>query len=79
MAKWPASWASGLGPSPGSGSTRPSSLRAGPIAATRRACGELDAEAAFFAALADVSLAEVSGPVLALSNEAGVEMVFRAE
>ncbi|QDC11064.1 META domain-containing protein [Oceanicola sp. D3] len=49
----------------------------GPIAATRRACLHLNGEAAFFKALSEMTLAEASGPVLILSNEAGREMVFR--
>ncbi len=49
----------------------------GPIAATRRACPDLEAEAKFFEALASVSLAEVSGNVLLLTGE--VEMVFKAD
>ena len=53
-------------------------IEIGPIAATRRACPELDAEATFFAALGAMTLAEVSGPVLILSNDAGAEMVFEA-
>ena len=50
----------------------------GPVAATRRACPDLDAEQAFFAALTEMTLAEVQGPVLILSDEAGRAMVFRA-
>lgn len=49
----------------------------GPIAATRRACLHMNGEAAFFEALGAMTLAEASGPVLILSNEAGGEMVFR--
>lgn len=51
----------------------------GPIAATRRACPDLDAEARFLRALAGMTLAEVQGPVLILSDDNGLEMVFRAE
>ena len=54
-------------------------LELGPIAATRRACPELPVEQQFFGALADMTLAEVQGPVLILSNEDGREMVFRAD
>ena len=50
----------------------------GPIAATRRACPELAAEAAFFDALRATTIAEVSGDVLILSNTDGLRMVFRA-
>ena len=50
----------------------------GPIVTTRRACPDLAAEQAFLAALAAMTLAEVQGPVLILSDEAGREMLFRA-
>ena len=53
-------------------------FEAGPIAATKRACPDLPAEAAFFDALAHVTLAEVAGEVLILSTEDGFEMVFQA-
>jgi heat shock protein HslJ len=53
-------------------------IELGPIAATRRACPELDFENHFFDQLSSVTLAEVSGPVLVLTGD-GVEMVFRAE
>jgi len=48
------------------------------IAATRRACPDLDAEAAFFSALEAMTLAEVAGDVLILSNDTGRQMVFNA-
>jgi len=48
------------------------------IGATRMACPELEAESAFFAALEDMSLVEIVGPTLILTNEAGREMVFEA-
>lgn len=48
------------------------------IAATRRACPELAAEAAFFAALRAMTLAEVAGDTLILRDDTGREMVFRA-
>lgn len=51
----------------------------GPIAATRRACPDLDAEAAFFAALEAMTLAEVTGDVLILTDADGREMVFRRQ
>lgn len=47
------------------------------IAATRRACPDLAAEAGFFAALEAMTLAELGGDVLLLSTDAGREMVFR--
>ncbi|MEL7013948.1 MAG: META domain-containing protein [Pseudomonadota bacterium] len=49
------------------------------IAATRMACPELEAENAFFTALSEMTLAEVGGDTLLLSNDAGREMVFLAE
>lgn len=52
-------------------------IELGPIAATRRACPELAFESRFFEALTNVSLAEVSGPLLVLSGDEA-EMVFRA-
>lgn len=48
------------------------------ITATRRACPDLDAEAAFFEALEAMTLAEVAGNTLLLSNDAGREMLFRS-
>lgn len=50
----------------------------GPIALTKRACPDLDTEQEFFAALGEMTISEVSGGVLVLSNEAGREMVFKA-
>ena len=54
-------------------------LTLGPIAATKRACLELEAEIEFLGALQTMGFAEVSGPVLILSSDDGVEMVFRAD
>lgn len=51
----------------------------GPIAATRMACVDLAAETAFFDALAQMTISEVSGDVLILSNTDGGRMVFQAE
>lgn len=51
----------------------------GPIAATRRACPDLDAEAAFFAALEVMTVAVAEDGILTLSNDAGREMVFVAD
>lgn len=51
----------------------------GQVLATRRACPELEAESRFFEALGVMTLAEVQGPVLILTNDAGREMVFEAE
>ena len=49
----------------------------GPLAATRMACPDLEAETTFFAALDEMSQSEVSGETMILSNEAGREMVFK--
>ena len=43
----------------------------GPIASTRAACPELAAEQVYLVTLSRMRLAEVSGPVLILSNDAG--------
>lgn len=51
---------------------------AGPLLTTRRACPDLKAEQAFLRALEDMSLAEIAGDVLILSNDQGREMVFSA-
>ncbi len=48
------------------------------IAATKRACPEFDAEARYFRALAEMTLVEVVGDILILSNDAGREMIFSA-
>lgn len=48
------------------------------IVATRRACPDLADETAFLEALSAMTLAEVHGQVLILSDEGGREMVFRA-
>jgi heat shock protein HslJ len=48
------------------------------IVATRMACSDLTAETAYFAALEEMTLSEVSGEALILSNDAGREMVFEA-
>lgn len=48
----------------------------GPIQHTRAACPELLHEEAYLALLERMSFAEVSGPVLILSNEAGERLDF---
>jgi len=48
------------------------------LGSTKMACPALAQEQAFFDALSAMTLAEVSGPVLILSNDAGREMVFAA-
>ncbi len=50
----------------------------GPIRATRAACPQLDEEQAYFDALGQMTLAEISGDVLILSNEDGEMLEFRA-
>lgn len=54
-------------------------LALGPIAATRRACPDLALESAYFQALEAVTLVEVSGPFLLLTNTDGLELVFQSE
>jgi heat shock protein HslJ len=49
------------------------------IASTRMACPDLDLEATYFSALEAMTLAEVAGNTLILSNDDGRKMVFRAE
>jgi len=48
------------------------------VLSTRMACADLDAETAFFTALSEMTLSEVLGDVLLLSNENGRQMVFKA-
>jgi heat shock protein HslJ len=50
----------------------------GPLAVTRMACPDLEFETDFLAALAEMSVSEVSGDTMILSNDAGREMVFKA-
>ncbi|MBU2983005.1 META domain-containing protein [Lentibacter algarum] len=52
---------------------------AGQVASTRMACPDLTSESKFLKALSEMSLSEVSGDVLLLSNDAGRTMVFKAE
>lgn len=47
-----------------------------PIMATKRACADLAAEKEYLAALRDMTLAEVSGDVLILSNDTGGSLLF---
>ncbi|WP_416513837.1 META domain-containing protein [Aliiroseovarius sp. YM-037] len=49
------------------------------IGATKRACSAMSEEIAFLNALGQMTLAEVAGGTLILSNEAGGEMVFRRQ
>ena len=53
-------------------------FKAGPIGSTRMACPNLNAETAFLNALKAVTLSEVAGDTLILSNTDGLEMVFKA-
>ncbi len=53
-------------------------FRAEKIGATRHACPELKEENLFLAALTEMTLSEVAGDTLILSNDAGREMVFKA-
>ncbi|MFU8778556.1 MAG: META domain-containing protein [Roseovarius sp.] len=48
------------------------------VVATKRACPELAAEMLYLAALGEMTLVEVVGDTLILSNVAGREMVFQA-
>lgn len=54
-------------------------IEIGPVAATRMACPEMAAEQAFFDALDKMSLVEVAGDTMILSNDAGRQMVFTAQ
>lgn len=49
----------------------------GPLASTRAICPDLAAEQRFLAALSGMTLAEVSGPVLILSNDMSDTLEFR--
>lgn len=49
------------------------------VVTTKRACPELAEEALYLTALAEITLVEVLGNVMILSNDAGREMVFRAK
>lgn len=48
----------------------------GPVRATRSACGELEAERAFFAALGAMTQAEIRAGALVLTSPEGREMTF---
>lgn len=49
------------------------------LVVTRMACPDLEAEAVFFAALSRAGQSEVAGDTLILRNDAGQEMVFKAD
>ena len=53
-------------------------FRAEALITTKRACPDLEAETRYLRALKDMTLVEVAGDTLLLTNEAGREMVFRA-
>lgn len=53
-------------------------FRAERIITTKRACPDLTAETTYFRALKDMTLVEVAGDTLLLTNDEGREMVFRA-
>lgn len=50
----------------------------GPIAATKMACPDLQAEAAFFKALSAMTRAILSEGTMTMANDEGGEMVFKA-
>jgi heat shock protein HslJ len=54
-------------------------IRIETIVATRRGCADLGLEVAFFTGLRSATLVEVAGDVLILSDDAGGQMVFRAD
>ena len=49
----------------------------GPIMSTKRACPDLAAENLMLQSLAKMTISEVSGDALILSNDAGLEMLFQ--
>ncbi|WP_166418215.1 META domain-containing protein [Cochlodiniinecator piscidefendens] len=49
------------------------------IASTRALCPEIEAESEFFELLQSMSIVEVSGRILILTNEAGVQMTFELQ
>lgn len=53
-------------------------LALGPIGSTKMACPDLAQEGQFFDALGAMTLVEVVGNTLILSNDTGREMVFQA-
>lgn len=48
------------------------------LVSSRAACPELEAEGTYFAALLSMSQSEVSGNILILRNDSGIEMLFKA-
>ncbi|MGX0877017.1 heat shock protein HslJ [Roseovarius sp. MBR-154] len=53
-------------------------FRAEALGTTKRTCPDLEAETRYLRTLAAMTLVEVAGDTLLLTNEAGREMVFRA-
>jgi len=53
-------------------------FEAGPLAVTRMTCPDQEAETRFFSALGDMTLSEVAGSTLILSNDDGREMLFQS-
>ena len=54
-------------------------FKAGPIAATKRACPDVQAETEYFQALRAARLSEVLGDTLILSADDGVLLVFKSD
>ncbi|MFQ6553518.1 META domain-containing protein [Aestuariibius insulae] len=50
-----------------------------PLAITKIACPDLEAEQRYVQALSDAAVAEVSGDTLLLSTDTGLELVFRRQ
>lgn len=53
-------------------------FRSGPIGSTRMACAALSAERLYFEQLHAMTLIEVSGPLILLTNDDGARLLFRA-
>jgi len=54
-------------------------FKAEAIGSTKMACPNLASESTYFSALQNMSLAEVAGDTLILSNDAGRTLVFKAQ
>ncbi len=54
-------------------------IEIGEITATKRACADLELEQRYFSALQTMTLAEIGGDILILSNDAGDELVFAVQ
>ncbi len=53
-------------------------LDLGPLAGTKMACRDYKAEVAYLEALSEMTLVEISGDIMILSNDAGRKMLFTA-